>query len=102
MTKQEIEILLEKQRAYYRTGATISIKFRIEQLKKLYETVRNYQNEINEDDMYEKINLRYFMCINCVHKYICICGWRAVRVDLSVGIAYGIFHRSGSVRKKQQ
>lgn len=48
MTKQEIEILLEKQRAYYRTGATISVKFRIEQLKKLYETVRNYQNEIND------------------------------------------------------
>ena len=48
MTKQEIEILLEKQRAYYRTGATISVKFRIEQLKKLYATVRNYQNEIND------------------------------------------------------
>lgn len=48
MTNQEIQILLEKQRAYYRSGATISVKFRIEQLKKLYLTVKKYQNEIND------------------------------------------------------
>lgn len=48
MTSQEIQSLLEKQRAYYRSGATIPVKFRVEQLSKLYETVKKYQNEIND------------------------------------------------------
>ena len=48
MTSQEIQALLEKQRAYYRSGATIPVKFRIEQLKKLYATVKKYQTEIND------------------------------------------------------
>ena len=47
MTNQEIQSLLEKQRAYYRSGATIPVKFRIEQLKKLYAAVKKYQDEIN-------------------------------------------------------
>lgn len=48
MTAQEINALLEKQRAYYRSGVTIPVKFRVEQLKKLYVTVKQYQNEIND------------------------------------------------------
>ena len=48
MTSQEIQALLERQRAYYRSGATIPVKFRVDQLKKLYETVKKYQNEIND------------------------------------------------------
>ncbi|MBQ8392813.1 MAG: aldehyde dehydrogenase [Clostridia bacterium] len=48
MTNQEIQMLLEKQRTYYRSGATIPVKFRIEQLKKLYTTVKKYQDEIND------------------------------------------------------
>ena len=48
MTSQEIQALLEKQREYYRSGATIPVKFRIEQLKKLYNAVKKYQNEIND------------------------------------------------------
>ena len=40
MTSQKIQALLEKQRAYYRSGATIPVKFRVDQLKKLYETVK--------------------------------------------------------------
>ena len=48
MTSQEIKTLLDAQRAYYRSGATIPVKFRIEQLKKLYSTVKKYQNEIND------------------------------------------------------
>lgn len=48
MTNIEIQALLEKQRAYYRSGATIPVNFRIEQLKKLYLAVKNYQTEINE------------------------------------------------------
>ena len=48
MTAQEIQSLLETQRAYYRSGATISVKFRIAQLKKLYTVVKKYENEIND------------------------------------------------------
>ena len=48
MTNQEIKVLLEKQRVYYRSGATISVKFRIEQLKRLYTVVKKYQAEIND------------------------------------------------------
>ena len=48
MTSQEIQSLLEKQRAYYRSGATIPTKFRVEQLKKLYSAVKKYQTEIND------------------------------------------------------
>ena len=36
MTSQEILELLEKQRKYYKSGATLPISFRIGQLKKLY------------------------------------------------------------------
>jgi len=48
MTSQEIRALLETQRAYYRSGATIPVKFRIEQLKRLYATVKKYQNEVDD------------------------------------------------------
>ncbi len=48
MTNQEIQSLLEKQRAYYRSGATIPVKFRIEQLRKLYNTIKKYETEIND------------------------------------------------------
>ena len=48
MTGQEIQTLLKNQRAYYRSGATIPVRIRIEQLKKLYQTVKKYQNEIND------------------------------------------------------
>ncbi|MBR5237067.1 MAG: aldehyde dehydrogenase [Clostridia bacterium] len=47
MTNEQIGSLLEKQRKYYKSGATIPVKFRIEQLKKLYATVKKYENEIN-------------------------------------------------------
>lgn len=48
MTANEIQALLEKQRSYYNSGATVPVKFRIEQLKKLYSTVKRYENEIGE------------------------------------------------------
>ena len=48
MTHQDIQSLLDRQRAYYRSGATIPVKFRIEQLKKLYATVKKHQREIND------------------------------------------------------
>ncbi len=48
MTNQEIQNLLEMQRKFYKSGATISVNFRIEQLKKLYTAIKKYENEINE------------------------------------------------------
>ena len=48
MTNEEIRTLLENQKAFYKTGATIPVDFRIAQLKKLYATVKKYENEVLE------------------------------------------------------
>ena len=48
MTKQEITNILEKQRAFYIAGGTLSVKHRIDNLKKLYQAVKKYEREINE------------------------------------------------------
>ena len=48
MTKEQIVRLLEGQRAFYRSGATVPVEFRIAQLKKLYATVQKYTTEIND------------------------------------------------------
>ena len=47
MTSLEIRALVERQREYYRSGATLPASFRVGQLKKLYDTVKKHQNEIN-------------------------------------------------------
>ena len=41
MKKEEIQKIVEKQREYYKRGATISVEFRIQQLKKLYNAIKN-------------------------------------------------------------
>ena len=46
MTNQEIAALLQKQRDYYRSGATLPVDFRIRQLKRLYAAVEKYEGEI--------------------------------------------------------
>ncbi len=46
MTQLEIAVLLEKQSAYYRSGATLPVSFRIEKLKKLYASVKKYEADI--------------------------------------------------------
>ena len=64
MTNEQINRLLEKQKAYYKSGATIPVKFRIEQLKKLYATVKKYETEVNHaltDDL-GKSHYEGFMC----------------------------------------
>ncbi len=64
MTSEQISNLLEAQRAYYKSGATISVKFRIEQLKKLYATVKKYEAEVNDalkSDL-GKSHYEAFMC----------------------------------------
>lgn len=48
MTNEQISSLLEKQRAFYKSGATLPVKFRIEQLKKLYAIIKKYETQIND------------------------------------------------------
>jgi len=64
MEKQEIAKLVGEQRAYFKTGATLDIKFRIENLKKLREAIRRYECEIaralNED--LGKSDYESYMC----------------------------------------
>lgn len=46
MNAEQIQGLLDKQRAYFRSGATLPLSFRIEQLKGLRAAVRKYEGEI--------------------------------------------------------
>ena len=47
MTGTEIQALLKKQRIYYQSGATLSVDFRVAQLKRLYAAVKAHRDEIN-------------------------------------------------------
>lgn len=46
MSKKSIEKLLADQRKYFQRGATLSVDFRIDMLKRLYRTVKKYEKEI--------------------------------------------------------
>lgn len=48
MTNEQIVSLLDKQREYYKSGVTVPVDFRIEQLKKLYAAIKKYENEISQ------------------------------------------------------
>ena len=41
-----IDEILEAQRSYFQSGVTLDVSFRIEMLKKLYNAVKKYENEI--------------------------------------------------------
>lgn len=43
-----IDQILESQKKYFRSGATLPVDFRIAMLKKLYQTIKKYENEIGE------------------------------------------------------
>ena len=47
MDTKEIDLLLERQRAYFQTGATLPVRFRKEMLRKLYAAVERYEERIN-------------------------------------------------------
>lgn len=47
MTSEEIQIILEKQRAFFNSGATISVDFRIAALRKLYAAICVHEDEIH-------------------------------------------------------
>ena len=42
MNAQNVKNLLEKQREFYRSGATIPVAFRVEQLKKLRRAIQKF------------------------------------------------------------
>ncbi len=46
MEKEKIQELLDAQKAYFATGATLSVDFRIECLKKLYDNIMKMEPEI--------------------------------------------------------
>ena len=46
MEEQEIKNLIDKQRVYFASGATLPVAFRKKMLKKLYETVKGMETEI--------------------------------------------------------
>ncbi len=64
MTNEQISALLGKQKKYYLSGATIPVEFRIEQLKKLYNTVKKYETDINNALKADlgKCHYESFMC----------------------------------------
>lgn len=59
-----IDQILESQRKFFRSGATLSVAFRIEMLKKLYRAVKKHETEICKalsDDL-GKSDFESFMC----------------------------------------
>ena len=64
MESKQIDELLEKQRRFYQSGATIPVDFRIQQLKKLYAAVKKYENDIQKALFTDlgKSGFESFMC----------------------------------------
>ena len=46
MQQLEMQAIVQKQRAYFKTGATLPLKFRIDALKKLQSYIKNNEQEI--------------------------------------------------------
>ena len=53
-TQETIRTIVEKQRAYFRTGATLDVNFRIAQLKKLKQAVLDHREQL-EAALYEDL-----------------------------------------------
>lgn len=48
MDSNEIQTIVEKQRAYFETGATLDVKKRVANLRKLYQAILDYQQKIQQ------------------------------------------------------
>ena len=48
MTETEIKEIVQKQRSYFYTGATLPVEKRLDALKKLKTCIQNYEPLINE------------------------------------------------------
>ena len=59
-----IDVILRNQRAFFQTGATLDVEFRIAMLRKLYATIKKYEHEIHlalKEDL-GKSDFEGFMC----------------------------------------
>ena len=59
-----IDLILESQRKFFRSGATLSVEYRVEMLKKLYDTIKENKKEIAialQQDL-GKSEFESFMC----------------------------------------
>ena len=72
MTEQEIRTILRRQREYFATGATLSRKFRAEQLGKLKASLQRHEEELN-DALRQDLG-SWQAGENCPG--ICLTGWR--------------------------
>ena len=59
-----IDGILEKQKVYFESGATIPVKFRVEMLKSLYKSIKKHETEINSALFSDlgKSDFESFMC----------------------------------------
>ena len=64
MTEQEIRTILNRQREYFATGATLSWKFRAEQLGKLKVSLQRHEAELNDALQQDlgKSRMESYMC----------------------------------------
>jgi len=73
-TQETVHAIVEKQRAYFHTGATLDVDFRIEQLKKLRKAVLDHK-ELLEKALWEDLRK------SPVEAYLCDLGPVIVEVD---------------------
>ncbi len=77
-TEEAIRGIVEKQRRFFRTGATLDVKWRIEQLKKLKKAVADRREEL-EAALYEDLGK------SPIEAYLCDIGPVIVEVDEIIG-----------------
>ena len=73
-TQQTVHAIVEQQRAFFRTGATLDLRFRIEQLKKLRQAVLDHR-EMLEKALYEDLRK------SPIEAYLCDLGPVIVEVN---------------------
>ena len=88
MTEQEINSLVNRQRKYFQTGATLPVSTRISALRRLYDAISKHEKEINEA-------LRKDLGKSCFESYMCETGM--VLEELS----YMLKHTPRFARKKR-
>ena len=73
-TQETVHAIVERQRTYFRTGKTLDVNFRIEQLKKLKQSVLDHR-EMLEKALYEDLNK------SPIEAYLCDVGPVVVEVN---------------------
>lgn len=64
MERDRINNIIKKQRAFFASGKTLDVNFRINAIKKLKKTILNYEQEINDALKADlgKSNFESYMC----------------------------------------